>query len=166
MPAPSPAAAPAAAASSAPTTPAAAAMAAPAASPAPTPAAAPATPKASTTRRPKNPYPMRKQPARKYEFRPPGPANVHTRVGPPPAMAEKGGGILIGLFGYALTIQYLKGGWTGVEQWLRAKFLNDPTQGPAVKLGTGPIGGGNAQKLGTGPIGGSTSNSTGGRKAA
>lgn len=147
MPAPSPAAAPAAAASSAPTTAAAAATAAP--------AAAPATPKASTTRRPKNPYPTRKQPkaARRYEFRPPGPQNVRTRVGPPPAMAEKGGGILIGLVGYALTIRYLEGGWPGVQEWLKAKFLNEPTQ---------PLEG----KVGGGPLKGSKPSSTGGRKAA
>src|SRR5581483_10783228 len=33
-------------------------------------------------------------------------------------------GFLLGLFAYALTINYLRGGSTQVKQWLAAKFLN------------------------------------------
>lgn len=34
------------------------------------------------------------------------------------------GSVLVGLVGYAIVINAIRGGWTGVKQWLSAKFTN------------------------------------------
>jgi hypothetical protein len=39
-------------------------------------------------------------------------------------------GVILGVLGAALAVQYLRGGWSGVATWLGAKFLNKaPSQG-------------------------------------
>lgn len=45
--------------------------------------------------------------------------------------ANQGAGILLGLFAYALLVNYLQGGVKGTKAWLSAKFLNRPTGGAA-----------------------------------
>lgn len=49
------------------------------------------------------------------------------------AAADHGGGLLLGLVGYAMAVSYIDGGWSGVGDWLKAKFLNEPTQKNAKK---------------------------------
>jgi len=57
-------------------------------------------------------------------MRRPGPASGSSRAWSFDA-ADDGAGLILGLFVYALGVNYLRGGWPGVKLWLRAKFLND-----------------------------------------
>ena len=43
--------------------------------------------------------------------------------------AQEGAGFLLGLFAYALLLNYLRGGVPQVKGWLGAKFLNKPYRG-------------------------------------
>jgi len=42
----------------------------------------------------------------------------------PVPVANAGGGFLLGLLGYVVALNYIRGGREGVNAWLRAKFLN------------------------------------------
>jgi hypothetical protein len=42
----------------------------------------------------------------------------------PGVTVDDGAGLLLGLFAWVLTMQYLRGGTPQVKRWLRAKFLN------------------------------------------
>lgn len=44
------------------------------------------------------------------------------------SVGENGAGFILGLIAFALFRNYLQGGWTGVNQWLAAKFVNKTTQ--------------------------------------
>jgi hypothetical protein len=43
------------------------------------------------------------------------------------SVANDGAGIILGLVGYALLVNYLQGGVAGTRAWLAAKFLNRPS---------------------------------------
>lgn len=47
------------------------------------------------------------------------------------------GGLLFGMFAYALLINGIRYGTPGITGWLNAKFFNKPMQGPAVVGGGG-----------------------------
>lgn len=47
------------------------------------------------------------------------------------------GGLLFGMFAYALLINGIRYGTPGITGWLNAKFFNKPMQGPAVAGGGG-----------------------------
>lgn len=38
--------------------------------------------------------------------------------------ARDGAGVLLGFFAYAVFVAYIRGGWSGVWEWLAAKFIN------------------------------------------
>jgi len=65
----------------------------------------------------------------------PGQVVTTTKAG-----ASDGAGFVLGLIGYALVRNYLTGGWSGVGDWFKAKFLNEtsaPTSsGPPPLTGT------------------------------
>ena len=46
------------------------------------------------------------------------------RAANPTAIANAGGGALLGAVTYVLALTYLRGGREGVKAWMRAKFLN------------------------------------------
>lgn len=48
------------------------------------------------------------------------------------SVANDGAGILLGMFAYALLVNYLAGGVAGTRAWLSAKFLNRPNGHAAV----------------------------------
>jgi hypothetical protein len=51
------------------------------------------------------------------------------RGGGSPSVADDGAGFLLGIFAWALTLAYLRGGPTGARNWLRAKFVNKGPDG-------------------------------------
>ena len=54
--------------------------------------------------------------------------------------ADSVGGLIVGLFGWALVLSFLREGPHGPIRWLSAKFLNKPLPGPAF-AGTSTAGG-------------------------
>lgn len=49
--------------------------------------------------------------------------------------AESGAGVILGMIGYALVINYLRGGYPAVRGWFGAKFINKPYTGGLAKTG-------------------------------
>lgn len=66
-------------------------------------------------------------------------------------VANKGAGVLLGAVAYAVGINWLRYGWTGVSGWFQAKFFNEPVSGP---WGTVASSGGGSSALKT--VGGIT----------
>lgn len=52
-------------------------------------------------------------------------------------MTDQGAGFILGMVAYALFINYLRYGWSGVTGWLSAKFLNQVTLGTGASTGGG-----------------------------
>lgn len=109
------------------------------------PAAAPARPSAtrtsSSTRRPPSQFKTRVGPPVKA-LPPARNTTVHTPIRAPQPVAdavESGGGILLGLIGYAIGLNYVRNGWPGVTAWFRAKLLNQTGNPPAPAGGGGGI---------------------------
>lgn len=51
---------------------------------------------------------------------------------PKTELGHQGAGFLLGLFSYALVLNYLRYGWAGDTAWLKAKFLNQTSKLPAA----------------------------------
>lgn len=54
-----------------------------------------------------------------------------------PSIPGNGAGFLLGLVGYALLVNFMRGGLPQVKGWIGAKFLNKPYQGSTVEATAG-----------------------------
>jgi hypothetical protein len=84
----------------------------------------------------------------------PAPARPRARGGGAPQIVNDGAGFVLGLVGYGLFINFLRGGRAQARGWVAAKFLNRPYTPPAAPV-IGP-------SHGSGFGGGLTPGSTGG----
>ncbi len=59
---------------------------------------------------------------------------------PKTEVSQQGASVLLGLFAYALVLNYLRYGWAGDTAWFKAKFLNKVTVAPSSgTAGSGPV---------------------------
>lgn len=82
---------------------------------------------------------------------PPSPGSARAKVH---SAAQAADGLLIGLIAYAIAINYLRGGWSGVQDWGRAKFFNNPTQGQESGSSSGGSSGTSSGGSSSGGLGG------------